>query len=142
MTRERARAFFDERQAHWHAQDADALANGHALTGTIISPIFGRRSGRDAIRQSYQALFAIFPDWAFVSEAPILDGERIALPFSVTATHVGEFMGVAGTNRRFKIRGVMLIEMGDDGIQAEERLYDFTGFLIQVGVLRAKPGKD
>jgi predicted ester cyclase len=142
MTRERARAFFDERQAHWHAQDADALANGHALTGTIISPIFGRRSGRDGIRQSYQSLFTIFPDWAFVSEAPILDGARMALPFSVTATHVGEFMGVAGTNRKFHIRGVMLIEMGDDGIQAEERLYDFTGFLIQVGVLRAKPGKD
>jgi len=113
---------------------------GHSASSSSCFVI--SRSGRDAIRQSYQALFTIFPDWAFVSEAPILDGARIALPFSVTATHVGEFMGVAGTNRRFQIRGVMLIEMGDDGIQSEERLYDFTGFLIQVGVLRAKPGKE
>jgi hypothetical protein len=30
--------------------------------------------------------------------------------------------------------------MGDGVIDEERRLYDFTNFLIQIGVLRSKPG--
>lgn len=50
MTRERVLAFFDERQAHWNARDAEALARGHALTGTILSPIFGRVVSSTGVR--------------------------------------------------------------------------------------------
>ena len=142
MTRQDALAFFAARQRLWQAHDADALAGGHSATGVVMSPMFGRRSGRDAIRESYRSLFTMFPDWAFVATDPIIEGARIALPFSATATHVGEFMGLAGTNRRFQIQGVRLIEMADGLMQVERRLYDFTGLLIQVGVLRGKPAKD
>ena len=51
-------------------------------------------------------------------------------------------MGLAGTNRRFRIQGVRLYDMKAGLIQTERRLYDFTGLLIQVGVLRSKPAKD
>ena len=70
-----------------------------------------------------------------------MNGDRVAQVFSAEATHVGEFMGLRGTNRRFKIQGVRLFEMGDGLVQHERRLYDFTGLLIQVGVLRGKPAK-
>src|SRR5215471_11301649 len=93
MTRQDALAFFAARQRLWQAHDADALAGGHSATGVVMSPMFGRRSGRDAIRESYRSLFTMFPDWAFVATDPIIEGARIALPFSATATHVGEFMG-------------------------------------------------
>jgi len=142
MTREDVLEFFSERQKHWQVRDADALALGHAPNGLVLSPMLGRREGRDAIRDSYRALFSIFPDWVFVSETPVIDGDRVALPFSTSATHVGEFMGLAGTNRRFQVHGVMLIEMAGDLIQTERRTYDFTGLLMQVGVLRGKPAKD
>jgi len=142
MTRDEILAFFDERQVHWRTRDVEGLAQGHAPTGVVISPMFGRRSGRDAIRHSYVSLFKTFPDWTIVTNEPIIDGNRVALPFSVTATHVGEFMGLAGTNRRFQIQGVRLMEMADGLIQNEQRFYDFTGLLIQVGVLRGKPAKE
>jgi predicted ester cyclase len=142
MTRQDILAFFTQRQALWQAHDPEGLARGHSPTGIVMSPMFGRRSGRDAIRDSYKQLFKMFPDWAFVAMDPIVEGDRIALPFSATATHVGEFMGLAGTNRRFQIQGVRLVEMADGLIQVEQRLYDFTGLLIQVGVLRGKPAKD
>ncbi len=139
MTREDIRSFFDRRQAHWEARDAVALANGHAEDGVVVSPMFGTHRGRSAILTLYTTMFTTFPDWAFTSEDLLIDGSRVAQPFTATATHVGTFMGLAGTNRRFRIQGVRLVEMGEGAIQHERRVYDFTGFLIQVGVLRGKP---
>jgi hypothetical protein len=35
-----------------------------------------------------------------------------------------------------------LMKLNDDGlIEHERRIYDFTGLLVQLGVLRAKPAK-
>ena len=142
MTREDILAFLEERQAHWNARDPEALAQDHAPAGVVLSPMFGRQSGRDAIRHAYISLFKTFPDWRIVTIEPIVDGNHVALPFSATATHVGDFMGLAGTNRRFQIQGVRLMEIADGLIQHEQRFYDFTGLLIQVGVLRGKPAKE
>ena len=50
-------------------------------------------------------------------------------------------MGLAATHRRCQIEGVRLYEMKDGLIQSERRLYDFTGLLIQVGVLKSRPAQ-
>jgi hypothetical protein len=45
-----------------------------------------------------------------------------------------------GTNRRIEFRHSRLFRVDDDGLFAHERrIYDFTGLLVKVGVLRAKP---
>jgi predicted ester cyclase len=141
MTRPEILSFFSARDAGWRSKNPDDLSRGHAEDGTVVSPMFGTLRGRNAIGDAYRSLFTVFPDWDMVTEDPLIDGMRVAQPFSVTATHVGEFMGLAGTNRRFQIQGVRLFDMGDGLIQHERRLYDFTGLLIQVGVLRGKPAK-
>lgn len=142
MTRDDINAFFLERQQAWTARDPEGLAVGHSLTGTIESPMFGNRQGRPAIAESYRLLFATFPDWDFDGEPLVIDGDRVAQPFTAGATHVGTFMGLPGSNRKFKIQGVRLFTMADGLVQHERRMYDFTGLLIQVGVLRGKPAKD
>ena len=142
MTRDEINVFFVQRQQAWTARHPEGLAAGHALTGMIESPMFGNRQGRPAIAQSYKVLFATFPDWDFGGEPLVIDGDRVAQPFTASATHVGTFMGLPGSNRRFKIQGVRLFTMADGLVQHERRMYDFTGLLIQVGVLRGKPAKD
>jgi len=54
---------------------------------------------------------------------------------------VGELFGVAPTQRRFRVQGVLVFEFRDGKIAVERRLYDFTSLLVQVGVLKTKPGK-
>jgi steroid delta-isomerase-like uncharacterized protein len=139
MTRDETRAFFARRQDAWRRADAAELAGDHTQDSTVSSPIFATVRGRAAIRDSYEALFRMFSDWAFVNEEPLLDGNRVALPFHARATHVGDFMGLPGRNRRFEISGVLLFEMREGQIAEERRVYDFTGLLIQTGVLRGKP---
>ena len=142
MTREQIVAFFEGRHQAWLNRDADGLGAFHAEQGTIESPKFGRRQGRHAIADSYRALFTTFPDWDFQGEELLIDGDRVCQPFTATATHVGTFMGLDGTNRKVKIQGVRLFTMADGLVLHERRMYDFTGLLIQIGILRGKPAKD
>src|SRR5436305_13435373 len=96
-------------------------------------------NGRDEIADSCSKLFETFPDWTFKTEDLVIDGNRVAQHFVVTATHVGEFMGLPGTNRHGRIEGVRLTTLRDGQIVDEMRLYDFTSLLIQIGILRSKP---
>ena len=56
----------------------------------------------------------------------------------VRATHGGYFMGLGGSGRKFDIKGVCLFEIRDGLIAFERRVYDFTGLLIQLGILKSK----
>ena len=140
MTREEMLAFCHRRAEAWQQRDPVALASHHVERGTVLSPIYSKIVGRDAIRKSYESLFRSFPDWSMNNEPPLIDGDRVAVPFVAKATHAGRFMGLDGTGRRCEIHGVLLMDMADGLIAHERRVYDFTGLLIQLGVLRSKPG--
>ena len=141
MTRDEVRACFAHRQKAWNARDAEELADTHRADGTVESPIFGTIQGRAAIQKAYEALFRMFEEWEYRGEEPVIDGDRVAQPFTARGVHAGEFMGQAGTGRRFEIEGVALYDLRDDLIVHERRIYDFTGLLIQIGVLRGKPAR-
>jgi len=57
----------------------------------------------------------------------------------VTGTDMGGFMGLPPTGKRFTMPMVFLVDIKDGKIQHERRVYDFTGLMIQLGVLKAKP---
>ena len=140
LDREAVLAFLDERQRGWAARDADALGRTHAETGTAQSPIFATLTGRKAITEAYRSLFRSFTDWQFSPMPAIIDGQRVAQPFTATATHTGTLLGFEPTGRRFTIHGVLIFDLTSEClIMQEQRVYDFTGLLIQVGVLRSKP---
>lgn len=141
MTRQEAIAFFTRRQQAYDLHDASALAADHTVDGVVRSPLFPRVEGMAEIEQSYRGLFSVFPDWQIAFDDPIVDGPRVAQPFVARATHVGELMGLAGTGRRVEIRGALIHRMRDGKIAEEQRIYDFTSLLMQIGVLRVKAAR-
>ncbi len=141
MTREEVVALFARRQEAWDVRDAATLAATHAEHGVVVSPMFTTVRGRADIRASYQSLFRIFPDWAYTPEHLLIDGDLVAQSFAATATHVGEFMGLEGSGRRFVIHGVLLFRLEHRLVAEERRFYDFTGLLVQIGILKTKPGR-
>jgi predicted ester cyclase len=48
-------------------------------------------------------------------------------------------MGMAPTHRKITFRCGFFYTVRDGRITHERRVYDFTGLLIQVGLLKAKP---
>ena len=140
MTREQVAAFIERHAGGWNRRDPQALCHDFAENGVIVSPMFARVEGRAQICKTYTALFGIFPDWQISYDSPVVDGHRLAVSFSVTATHCGELMGLAGTGRRCAFDGVSLFVLGEDAlIREERRSYDFTGLLAKLGVLRVRP---
>jgi steroid delta-isomerase-like uncharacterized protein len=140
MTRDEIVQLYDRREVLWAARDAEGLAATYAEDCKVVSPIFGDLRGRAAIGQSFRRLFEAFPDWTLTFGELIVDGSRVAQIYNVAATHAGEFMGLAGTGRRVQFHGVRIMTVIDGLITEEMRLYDFTLLLMQVGVLRGKPG--
>ena len=118
MTRDQIQALFDHRADAWRRRDANTLAAGHAEHGTVVSPMFTTVTGREHIADAYRSLFCAFPDWDYSGQDLIVDG-----------------------GRRFTVQGVLLFEVGGGLIQTERRIYDFTGLLIQLGVLKSRPAK-
>ena len=139
MTREQIVAVLNVMQRAWNARDPAALAALFADNAVVQSPIFGELRGRLMIEQSYRDLFRGFADWAFEGQDVIVDGSRAAQIFTVTATHTSDMFGVDATHRSFKVKGVLVFEFRDGRITYEQRHYDFTSLLLQVGVLKARP---
>lgn len=140
MTRDETTRFYERWHQAWAAQDVLALANLYAQDCKVMSPMFGRMQGRAAVAESFKRLFKTFPDWKLKMERPIIDGDRACIVFSTPATHSAEFMGLPATGRKAQVSGVLVQKLDDGQIEEELRLYDFTALLVQVGVLRAKPG--
>jgi steroid delta-isomerase-like uncharacterized protein len=140
MTRGEIFAFFDRRDEAWRRRDPVALAADHTDDGVVVSPTGGVLEGRADIERIYRIWFTAFPDLVFGTEDLIVDDDRVALLCRVTGTHAGEFFGVAPTGRKIEFTGVFIYRLENGQIAHERRVLDFTGLLIQVGVLRAKPG--
>src|SRR5262245_12266457 len=133
MTHAELTQFFARMLEGWTSRNPEALSRAHAEDGTVVSPIFRKVTGRPAILESYRSLFAIFPDWEYRGDALIVDGTRVAQPFTVQATHVGDFMGIPGSGRKCEIQGVCLFDLAGGLIAHERRIYDFTGLLVRLG---------
>lgn len=139
MTREQIFEVFARREAAWRARDAQALAGDHAPDGVVVSPTGGVLEGRQEIERIYRVWFVAFPDLVFTTEDLLVDDDRAALLCRFTGTHLGEFFGMSPTGRHIESSGAFIYRFQDGFIVHERRVLDFTGLLIQVGVLRAKP---
>jgi len=48
-------------------------------------------------------------------------------------------VGLPATGQPFRVPAVFLFELRAGQIVRERRIYDFTGVLVQIGVLKTKP---
>ncbi|HJR58294.1 MAG TPA: ester cyclase [Vicinamibacterales bacterium] len=129
----------EQRTEVWTRRDPAALAAGYADDAVVTSPMFPRAEGRTAIELSFASLFRVFPDWDITFEDPCITGNRAMQQCKVRATQKGDFMGIPGSGRRIEFDCVLIFDFQDGLITRERRIYDFTGMLIQLGVLRGKP---
>ena len=139
MTREEIMAFFTRREDAWRAHDAVALAADHAKDAVVISPTGGVLEGREHIERIYRVWFTAFPDLALTVTDLLIDGDRAVVVTNVTGTHDGDFFGLPASGRHVEFLSAFVYTLRDGAIVHERRILDFTGVLIQVGVLKAKP---
>ncbi len=139
MTRDEAMALLVLREDAFRRADAPGLAATYTEDAVMLSPMFGTVTGRAAIEASHRRLFTVFKDMVIKTDPLIFEADRGAQSWVGHATHTSEMFGVPASGRPFEIRGAFVFEFRDGLIAHERRLYDFTGLLLQLGVLKAKP---
>ena len=139
MTRDDILALLVRRTAAFKARDSATLASLHAHSGVVASPVGGVLEGREEIQRVYRTWFAVFPDITFHEDAQIVDGNRAVQILRFSGTHAGEFFGLPATGRHVEVMMACELILRDGFITEERRIYDFTGLLVQIGVLKAKP---
>lgn len=139
MTRDEILAFFTRRQEMYDALDAAGLAGGYADDAEIESPMAGSHKGPLAVEQALRGIFGAFVDWKVTTQDLLIDGDHVAQVGMIEGTQVGPFMGLPPSGKHFRAPLVAVFELRDRKIVHERRIYDFTGLLVQIGVLKAKP---
>ena len=139
MTSDETRLFFERRTDAWRRRDVEALILTHTEDCVLESPLAGKVTGRAAIENVYRAFVTSFPDVTMDNPEIIVDGDRAVQTVTFSGTNTGGFMGMPPTGKRFSFAAVLICTMRDGLIAHERRIYDFTGFLLEIGVLKAKP---
>jgi len=139
MSRDEILALLQRRRDAWDERDAAALAATHAEKGVVISPTGGVLEGRDEIERVYRLWISAFTGITFSVDEVLIDGDRAVQIARLSGTHAGEFFGLAPTGRQVEVQVALVYRVADGAIVEERRIYDFTGVLVKVGVLKAKP---
>ena len=105
----------------------------------LESPLAGKVTRPPRHRERLSRVLTSFPDLTIDNPELIVDGDRVVQTVTFSGTNTGGFMGMAPTGKRFNFAAVLICTMRDGQIAHERRIYDFTGFLLEIGVLKAKP---
>lgn len=138
MTRAQIEALFARRQDDYDNLDAASLAGDYTDDAVIESPITGRHGTAEAAN-NIDAVFRAFLDLTVTTDRLIVDGGHVAQVLTMEGTNIGGLFGLPPSGKSFKVPAVFLFDLRDGKIAHERRIYDFTGLLVQVGVLKAKP---
>jgi len=139
MTRGEIEDLLARRHAALEGRDRAALTALYSDSIHIESPLVGNVQGREAASRATWAFFDAFPDVTIKEDLYAIDGDAVAIVGHISGTHTGVIMGQEPTGRKFRFRAVFLLRVANGAIVEEQLIYDFTGLLVQIGVLKAKP---
>jgi uncharacterized protein (TIGR02246 family) len=139
MTREAIVELFERRMHASNEHDVETLGELYANDAVVESPLGGMHQGREAIISVFAAFFGALTDARVTQDALIIDGDNVVQVVTLSATDTGGLMGMAPTGRPAQLPIVLVCRVENGLFVHERRIYDFTGMLVQIGVLKAKP---
>ncbi len=139
MTRDQIVNLFDRRLKATNEHDVESLADLYAPDAVVESPLGGTLQGRAAIESVAAAFFTGLGDVKMTQDELIIEDDRVVQVVTVSGTDTGGFMGMSPTGKPALLPMVIVCRVKDGLITHERRIYDFTGMLVQVGVLKARP---
>ena len=119
----------------WRRHDAEAILGCFALDGRYEDPDTKGPICGAQLKAHAQALWHGFPDLAVEAEAPIASPpDRVALAWTMTGTHHGNYRGLDPTGRRVSLRGMSLFRCVREGIAAATGHFDSAAVPRQLGL--------
>lgn len=105
----------------------------HGMAGVEVS-------GREAFKREVGLLFQAFPDVSVEVLDIVVGGDRAAVRFRESGTHLGDFAGVPPTARVVMWDGVAIYRVADGLLVEEWSVSDRLTILETIGALRGQAG--
>ena len=132
--KEAVRRFFQE---IWNDGDESAIDRYIAEDAAGNDPKFG--IGRESFRRQWRKWRTGFPDVHFEIEELVAEGDTVVSRWTLTGTHLGEFLGMAPTGRTVRVSGMSLDHMQDGVVVSGFDGWDALGFRQQLGLVPPDP---
>jgi steroid delta-isomerase-like uncharacterized protein len=113
--------------------DLDELVAPELVAHNAISS--AGQSGPDVFRELIGAFREAFPDLQVAILDMIEDDDRVAVQFTMSGTHTGEFLGVPPTGRAFGITAFDIVRFEDGQAIEHWGQADDLAMLMQLGLL-------
>lgn len=115
----------------------ELVSPSHALHGPNFS---GSSIGPEAYRRQVSLFVAGFPDLRFTIEDTVTEQDKVAVCWTFSGTHKGEFMGIAATNKQVSVDGITIHIIAKGIIMDSYVSWDMWGMMQQLGVISAPGG--
>ena len=89
--------------------------------------------GPEGFKEFFRYLHNAFPDLNIEPEHMVATDDDVAVAYTLTGTHRGEFLGVQPTERAIEVRGVQIARFRDGQIVERWGSSDELGILQQLG---------
>lgn len=110
------------------------------LIDELVSPDFvdhtpmpGRPSTREGLKQSIAELREAFPDIETEIGDLVSEGEHVVARYNITGTHQGAFMGVPPTGKEVAWSAMLMFRIADDKVTEQWLEQDWLGLMQQLG---------
>jgi len=112
----------------------EILSPSHALhdpnaTGSAVGP--------EAYKRLVTRFITAFPDLRFIIEDSFGENEKLAIAWTISGTHKGEFMGIPATNKKVSVDGITIIHTVNAKVMDSYVSWDVWGLMHQLGVVSA-----
>jgi steroid delta-isomerase-like uncharacterized protein len=110
----------------------EIIAPSHALHDPNLT---GSAVGPEAYKRQISRFIAGIPDLRFTLEDIVGEREKLAVAWTISGTHNGEFMGVPTTNKKVVIDGITIHHLVNEKIMDSYVSWDAWGLMQQLGVV-------
>jgi steroid delta-isomerase-like uncharacterized protein len=93
--------------------------------------------GPEAYKRNVARYVTGFPDVRFTVEDMVAENDKVAVSWTISGTHKGEFRGVSPTGKKVSIEGITINHIADGKIMDSYVSWDTLGLMQQLGVAPA-----
>jgi steroid delta-isomerase-like uncharacterized protein len=95
------------------------------------------KPGVQTLKQTEMGYMKAFPNKKTIIDSMFATDNDVAVCWTTTATHKGEFNGVNPTNKNVKIQGISVYHISNNKIDDITQNWDRLGLMQQLGVTQA-----
>ena len=117
----------------WNAGNEQTLVE-QVVDADVSQASTGEILGLEELRRICSTNRTAFPDISFVIHDLVAEGDQVAVRWTFTGRHQGEFMGVAPTGKHVTFRGMAMLRMEGGKVVEVEDKFDGLAILRQLGV--------